>query len=454
MTSTADTMRSPRTPTMAPGRLPVLGHALQMKRRPGDFLLSLQSGEPVTLIQLGPRPMYLVNDPELIRQVLRDSETFGRGGPITERFRQMFGNGLGISDGAYHDRQRALIQPAFHHTRIVHYVSLMSRAVTEKADSWRNGQRLAVDKEMDDLALTNVTQAIFSADAALDRVEFMAATAVVLGGLFKRVTSSGLLSWLPTPANRRYRRAEDHMRRTINQVIADYRASEADHGDLLSMMMIARGADGEPAMTDQQLHDEVMTFFVGGSNTVSNTLSWAFHEVATNPEVEQRLHAEVDRVLAGRAAGYQDVAKLDYTRRVITETLRKRTQGLFLSRFTTTAAELGGYRIPADVAVLYSFHALNHNPVIHTDPEHFDPDRWLPERAKAIPRGAFMPFGAGTYNCIGDQFAWTEMIVSLATIAARWRLVSVPGHQPRPKLAITMPVDALPMTAERRAAIE
>jgi pentalenene oxygenase len=431
-----------------------------MKRRPGEFLLSLQSGEPVTVIQLGPRPMYVVNDPALIRQVLRDAETFGRGGPITERFRQMFGNGLGISDGDFHQRQRSLIQPAFHHARIVHYVSLMSRAVEEKADSWQDGQRLAVDKEMDDLALTNVTQAIFSGDATLDRTEFMAATTVVLGGLFKRVTSAGLLNRLPTPGNRRYQRAEEYLRRSINQVISDYRASGVDHGDLLSMMLLARGDDGEPAMSDQQLHDEVMTFFIAGSNTISNTLAWAFHEVATHPDVERRLHAEVDRVssdpssrgvgLAGRAAEFGDVAQLEYAKRVITETLRMRTQGLFLSRFTTTAAELGGYHIPAGASVLYSFHALNHNPAIHPDPERFDPDRWLPERAKAIPRGGFMPFGIGTYNCIGDQFAWTEMIVSLATIAARWRLVSVPGHQPRPKLAITMPVDALPMTAERR----
>lgn len=446
------TVRSLRSPVSAPGRLPVLGHALQMRRRPGDFLISLQSGEPVTVIQLGPRPMYVVNEPELVRQILRDSETFGRGGPITERFRQMFGNGLGISDGDFHQRQRSLIQPAFHHARIVHYVSLISRAIEEKVDSWRDGQRLAVDKEMDDLALTNVLQAIFSADAALDRAEFMAATAVVLGGLFKRVTSAGLLNRLPTPSNRRYRRAEEYLRRSITQVIGDYRASGVDHGDLLSMMLFACGDDGEPAMSDQQLHDEVMTFFIAGSNTISNTLSWAFHQVATDPEVEMRLHAEVDHVLAGRPAGFGDVAQLEYAKRVITETLRKRTQGLFLSRFTTKAAELGGYQIPAGASVLYSFHALNHNPAIHPDPERFDPDRWLPERARTIPRGAFMPFGMGTYNCIGDQFAWTEMIVSLATIAARWRLVSVPGHQPRPKLAITMPVDALPMTAERRTA--
>jgi pentalenene oxygenase len=424
-----------------------------MKRRPGEFLLSLQSGEAVTTIQLGRELMYVVNDPELIRQVLRDADTFARGGPIIERFRLMFGNGLGISEGECHRRQRALIQPAFHHKRIIHYASLMSGVVASKVNSWQDGQRLAVDKEMDELALANVTQVIFSADAALDRARFMAATGVVLGGLFRRVTdATGVLTRLPTPGNRRFEKAADYLRRTINEVIGDYRAGGVDHGDLLSMMLFARGDDGEQIMTDRQLHDEVMTFFIAGSNTISNTLSWAFHALATHPEIERRLHAEVDEVLAGRPAHYRDVSLLDNTRRVITETLRMRTQALFLSKVTTTATELGGYHIPAGAPVLYSFHALNHNPAIHPDPEKFDPDRWLPERAKSIPRGAFMPFGMGIHGCIGDQFAWTEMIILLATVAALWRLVSVPGHEPRPKLAITMPVDALPMTVHRRNA--
>jgi pentalenene oxygenase len=363
----------------------------------------------------------------------------------------MFGNGLGISDGDFHRRQRSLMQPAFHHTLIIRYASIMSGVVAAKVDSWREGQRLAVDKEMGDLALTNVTRAMFSAGTTVDRERFLAATAVVLNGLFRRVMdTTGLLTRFPTPGNRRYQRAENYLRRTIHQVISDYRAGGVDHGDLLSMMLFARGDDGEQAMSDQQLHDEVMTIFIAGAESIANTLTWACHEVATHPEVAQQLHAEVDRVLAGRPAEYHDISALDYTRRVINETLRMRTQGWALSRFTTTATELGGYHLPAGASILYSPHALNHNPAIHPDPQRFDPDRWLPDRAKAIPRGAFIPFGTGNHTCIGEQFARAEMVISLATIAARWRLLPVPGHHPRPKFAFTMPVNALPMTTQRR----
>ncbi|MFD0206872.1 MULTISPECIES: cytochrome P450 [Saccharothrix] len=439
-----------RPPGTHPGALPLLGHALRMKRSPGSFLLELQSGEPVVRIRLGREPMYVVNDPDLVRDVMRRPDAFARGGPIAERFRQMFGNGLGISDGPFHRRQRRLILPAFHHGRIADYVAVMSGHVADKADSWHDGQRLAVHEEMDELALANIVRVIVADGAALDRPRFMAATAVVLGGLFRRMTGPALVSRLPTPANRRHREAEAYLRRTIRAVVDDYLATPTDRGDLLSKMVLARDDDGRPAMSDQQLHDEVMTFLIAGYNTVGNTLSWAFHELGAHPDVERRLHEEVDRVLAGRTATYQDIDRLEYTQQVITETLRYRTQGLFQSRVATVDTRLGEYHVPAGTVVLYSAHALNHNPRIHPDPDRFDPDRWLPKRVDPVARAAFLPFGIGLHGCLGEGLSRAELTVSLATIAARWRLVPVPGHRVRPKPAITMPVNALPMIAHSR----
>jgi pentalenene oxygenase len=445
------TITSVREAPLAPGGLPVLGHALELKRHPGDLFLSLQAGEPVTRIRMGRQELFVVNPPEVISDLLRRPDVFARGGAVLDRYRQMFGNGLGVSEGEFHRRQRAVLQPAFHRTRVVGYAAEFSRLTTEKIGGWPDGGRLRVDREMDELALAVATRVIFATDAPLDGARFMAAATVFLGGLFRRITDvTGLVTSLPTARNRRYREATEYLRRTIDEVITAYREGGADHGDLLSMMLLARDEDGLPAMTDEQVHDEVMTFYIAGSNTVSNTLSWAFHEIAEQPEVERRLHAEVDRVLAGRPAGYAELAELEYSRRIISETLRKRTQGLFLSRVTTAATELGGYAIPAGVSVLYSFHALNHNPAIHAEPERFDPDRWSPERAGAAQRTAFLPFGAGVHGCIGEHFAWAEMTAILATVAARYRLVGVPGAEPHPVPAITMPVDALPMTAHRR----
>jgi cytochrome P450 len=440
-----------RAPALAPGGLPVLGHALDLKRRPAEFLLSLQSAEPVSRVRLGRTPAYVVNDPLLIRQLLLDPATFARGGPVTERFRQMFGNGLGISDHEVHRRQRALLAPAFSPARVGGYASVMTEVASAAVARWRDGQTLHVEKEMDDLSLTVVTRVIFSDEIDLDRTRFMEAVATVLGGLFRRVTdTTGVLTRLPTRANRRYARAGAYLRRTINEVIEDYRLHGAGRGGLLAQMMSAVDEHGRPAMDDAQLHDEVMTLFIAGSNTISNTLAWALYAVDTHSEVEDRLHAEVDAVQGGRPADYADVNRLDYSRRVIAETLRVRTQGLFLAKVTARPAELGGYAIPTGATVIYSFHALNHNPRIHPDPERFDPDRWLPERADRIPKGAYMPFAVGAHSCIAQHFAWTQMVITLATVVTAWRLVTVPGHVPQPRLAITMPVDSLPMIARSR----
>lgn len=441
-----------REPAPAPGGLPVLGHALELKRRPGEFLVGLQGGAPVTRVRLGRAPAYVVNEPRLIRELLLDPETFARGGPVTERFRQMFGNGLGVSDGELHRRQRALIGPAFGPAHVADYARVMSHVAGTIVARWRDGETLRVEREMDDLALAVVTRVVFADELELDRARFMEATATVLGGLFRRVTDmTGIRSRLPTRSNRRYAEAGSYMRGTIDSVIREYRAHGAGRRDLLSHMMSAVDAGGAPAMDDAQLRDEVMTLFVAGSNTIANTLSWALYEIDTHPEVADRLHAEVDAVLDGGVAGHADVPRLDYGRRVLAETLRVRTQGLFLAKVTAKPAELGGYAIPAGATVLYSFHALNHNPRIHPEPERFDPDRWLPERAERIPKGAYMPFAVGAHSCIAQHFAWTEMAIALATIAAAWRLRTLPGHVPEPKLAITMPVDALPMIAHRRA---
>jgi cyclooctatin synthase len=296
---------------------------------------------------------------------------------------------------------------------------------------------------------------MFSAGAALGAVldvdRFREATATVLNGLYRRVMDpTGLLARLPTPGNARYRRAEAYLRRTIDRLIADYRADGHDHGDLLSMLLFTTDGSGAPAMSDQQLHDEVMTILIAGAESIANTLTWACHEIAVHPPVQRRLFEETDAVLAGRAAEYGDMAKLEYTRRVVAETLRFRTQGWALSRTTTRETTIGGMRIPANAAIMYSPHALNHNPALHHAPDRFDPDRWAPQRAKDVPRGAYIPFGTGSHACIGEPFALAEMTLTLASIAARWRLDPVPGRGPRPRVALTMPVDALPMISRRR----
>jgi cytochrome P450 len=158
----------------------------------------------------------------------------------------------------------------------------------------------------------------------------------------------------------------------------------------------------------------------------------------------------VDTVVGDRPVEAGDLRSLDYTRRVIQESLRLYPPVWALGRKCVQDTELGGHRIPAGSEVLYSIYAVHHDPKVYDNPEAFDPDRWLPERAKQVPRSAFMPFGAGVRNCIGESFSWFETQTVLATLLQRWSVQPVTGEPVKPIAMGALVPGELPMKVVRR----
>src|SRR5262249_32881785 len=158
--------------------------------------------------------------------------------------------------------------------------------------------------------------------------------------------------------------------------------------------------------------------------------------LARHPGIRERLHMEVDTVLAGRVAVWEDLPKLNLTRRIVDETLRLRPPAWILDRHVTRNTELGGHFFPAGTSVLYSPYFVPHSNAYLPDPEPFDPDRWLPERKQESPRTAFIPFGAGPRKCIGATFAATGVTIALASIAAQWRVETTTEDPPRPAASL------------------
>jgi cytochrome P450 len=433
-------------------RLPMVRSVLRLRRRPLRFLESLPHCGLVVLT-LGRTKVYLVKDPSLIQDVLvTQSRSFTKGGPLYDVLRTTLRNGLVTSDGPYYRRQRRLVQPAFHHTQIARYAEIMRDVAATMAASWHDGQRLAVDEEMMALAVRVATRTLFSADATADMVALVQETMPITAeGIGRRAyTPIPLLHRLPTPGNHRYEAAIQRQRSLIDRLVAGYRASGADSGDLLSMLLAARDEDTGEAMSDEQVHDECLTILTASTETTADTLSWAFHIMAGRPDIERQVHAEVDDVLDGRAAGYHDVPKLGYVRRLIDETLRCYPPVWLLTRRVSADVELDGHRLPAGTQVFFSPYAVHHDSLFYPDPDRVDPDRWLPDRARELPREAYLPFGAGTRRCAGTSFALTEAVISLATLAGTWRLRPAPGRPARIRAHTTLRVSPLPMVAERR----
>lgn len=434
----------------APGRWPVLGHTPAMLRRRFEFTSSLRTHGELVRIYLGSMPVYFVTTPELTHRVLVTEGPAFEKGAMFDKFRPFVGNGIVISSGAFHLRQRRLIQLAFHRDRIARYAETMRRAVSRLTESWRPGEIREVNEDMQALAVTIVGEALFGTEfgrAAISQARESIPIVIKQGMI--RALSPAFVEKLLVRGNRQFDQAVARMREVVLGLIADWRAEGADRGDLLSMLLMARD-DGGEGMSDEQAYDEVVTLLSAGIETSALALAWLFHEIARNPAVERRLHAEVDEVLAGRPATFDDVARLTYTRQVLNETLRMYPIWILMRR-TAREVHLGGVRIPPGTEVTVSPHALHFDPRFFAEPDRFDPDRWAPERAGNVPRGAYIPFGAGNRQCVGNTFALVEMAITVATVASRWRLVPVPGRPLRVKFTSTAYPARLSMAAVPRS---
>ncbi|MFH8348943.1 cytochrome P450 [Streptomyces sp. NPDC018045] len=476
------------TVSTAPGGVPLLGHALPLWRRPLEFLASLPAHGDLVAIRLGPQRVWLACDPGLVQQILMDPRTYDKGGPLYDTMRIVLGNGLVTCPQHAHRRQRRLAQPCFRPSRIADYATVMSTEIDTAVREWRPGRTLDVTDAMMDLSARVTTGVLMS--TSLDpgiAAEVRACLATAMRGvLLRAVVPLGPFYKLPTPGNRRFDRALSRLHHIIDGIIAERRARPAGHDDLLATLLEATadgapatgndaaadgtsapgaGADGPEAgcptsreashdkepLTDQEAHDQLMTFLVAGIETTALALAWTFHLLATHPEEERRLHAEVDTVLDGRPPAPGDLPRLGHARRVVTEALRMYPPGWALTRVTTTETTLAGHRLAPGSTVLYSAYVLHQDPVAFPDPQRFDPDRWLPERAGSVPSGAMLPFAAGNRKCIGDHFAMTEAVLALAAIAARWRLRPPAARTVRPVPAAVLSPGPLPMVCEPRS---
>jgi cytochrome P450 len=229
----------------------------------------------------------------------------------------------------------------------------------------------------------------------------------------------------------------------------------ADTGDLLSMLMLSVDEDGE-FMDDTQLRDEVATLFAAGHETTSNVLSWTWYLLAQHPELEARLHEELDTVLAGRQPTLADLPSLPYSLQIIKESMRLYPPAWVLNgRLTLEDAEIGGYTIPKGSTVFISPYVMHHLPQYFDEPETFKPERFTPEFEKSLPKYAYMPFGGGARVCIGNSFAMMEAHLILVAIAQRFRLELATAESVRYKAKITLtPADGIKMRlVERETAV-
>jgi cytochrome P450 len=199
----------------------------------------------------------------------------------------------------------------------------------------------------------------------------------------------------------------------------------------------------------------VLTIFLAGYETVANGLTWTWYLLSQNPEVEAKLHAELDTVLGvgetRREATLADYPNLKYTEQIFAESMRLYPPAWAMGRMSTRPVKLGEYLIPPGAHFFFSQYMMGRSEQYFPDPLRFDPDRFTPEKKAARAKFTYFPFGGGSRQCIGESFAWMEGVFSIATLAQRWRLSYAGDAVPEVQAKITLrPRDPLMMRLGRR----
>ena len=420
-----------------------------MLRDPLAFLrdISQEHGD-VVRFRLPGQDIYLFNHPSAIDEVLRGQHERVIKDEFTRRLSIVGGNGLLTSEGSFWKRQRRLAQPAFHQQRVQSYAEVMVRHAERCAARFTLSETRDVHPDMMRLTLDIVAETLFGTDVTGSAAVIRAA----LDAAMDHFSGYGVLIpfAIPTPSNRRFRRAMRELDEVVYRMIREHRAA-GDRGDLLSMLLTAKSDEG--VMSDQQLRDEIVTLTLAGHETTALTLSFALHALARHPHVESALHDELQRVLLDRSPTAADVPRLPYTRAVVRETMRLYPPAWAIGREATSPVRIGGYDVPAGTQLWAAQWVVHRDARFFPDPERFRPERWTPEFEQQLPRFAYFPFGGGPRVCIGNAFAMLEATLLLAVLVQNVRVRSTSNQELRFLPSVTLrPRDGVVLHVEPRGA--
>ncbi len=389
---------------------------------------------------------YVLFHPQHIEQVLLGKTGNFIKGMTSRANPELFGNGLLTSDGDFWRRQRRLSNPAFHRESLARYADVTVEEAAKLTESWKDGEKRNIHNDMMNVTLRIVLRSLFGADLG----EHMRVIEPALEAIMISSTGFNSIAFflrIPTPTRKLHFLAVQKLNEIVYGLIARGREKlkSAEAGgrdgagakDLLTLLLTARDDEGN-SMSDQQLRDEVITLLLAGHETTALNLSWTWYLLAQYPDVEKKLHAELDAVLGSRPPAVSDLPKLQYTDRIIRETLRLYPPAWRVFRRTEEPFKVGDYLLPTGSNIVLSQWVTQRDPRWFTEPERFNPDRWREETAAKLPRFAYFPFGGGPRVCIGAGFAMMEAILLLATIAQRYRIRLVSHQRVEPLASITL----------------
>jgi len=449
-------------PRIQPPANPLKGLAFlsAFLRNPLEAVPQAVYDEDVSVNAVGGMQRLWVTGPALVKSVLLDDRDKYRKLSQIRLLSPLLGTGILTSEGAEWKWQRQASAPLFRHQELLGFVPTFVRATETLVERWRSapaGALQPVDRDMT-LATFDVISATLLPSA--DRTVGPAVESSM--ALFQRAGGWGLLyailgapRWLPRPGLISGARATVALRASVAAMLRERRAIEAASGespdDLLHRLMCARDPESGQSMNDEQLVDNLLTFYLAGHETTARALAWTLYLVARYPDWAARLEEEIERVTGGRPVESAHIERLALVQQVIKESMRLYPPVPLLSRQCVTPTRLGDIEIRPGATVAMPIYAMHRHARRWENPDAFDPTRFAPEREAAIHRYQYLPFGAGPRICIGTAFAMIEATAILATLLQKARFAPAPGREPYPLARVTLlPRDGLPLKVELR----
>ena len=439
--------------------LPLVGSLPQMIKNPFGFLIQARNtyGDIYNL-DLGISKMLILNNPRQMQHILVDNaQNYRKGGGMWDAVRTMLGNGLVVSEGSFWMRQRRMMQPQFHRQRLAALTELMVSAMDEALTTWEKSAKGAdfnLAPAFNELTMKVITRTLFGTGLDQDEMDKVSkALDYSVNYILKAIVLNSLPTWMPAPGRKEFERSIKQIDETVYRIIADSRKNGGAENHLMAMLLDMVDDETGEGMTDQQLRDEVTTLFLAGYETTSIALTWAFDFLVHNPEMMERLRAEVDGAVGSdRLPTFADLPKMPYSRMILQETLRIRPPAWQLPRTAIEDDEIDGHHIPAGTNLIGLIYMCHYHPDEWDNPEVFDPERFRSEKSEKRHKFAYMPFGAGQRKCIGMDFALMEGQLALAMVAQRYTLTKTTENLAEPQLSTTLrPKGGVVVKIEKRS---
>ena len=407
--------------------------------------------------------VFIANSPETIRYVfVENKDNYERKSPQMRRaLEPLLGDGLFISDGETWSSRRKIQTPLFDSTHIKMFTGTMISTIAEMADDWQtmieesDASELDIHPEMGKLTAEIIARTLFGEKLGSENSSAVVEAFAEYQSVVKQTNLSnflGLPDWLPNLNGKmgKGRRAAKTIHDAVDNIIA--KAEKGGHeGTLVAEFLKANQSEsGVDLMTKQQIRNELIVLFMAGHETTANVLAWAWYLISQTPEVEAKLHAELDEVLAGRSPEMSDVENLKYTRAILDETMRLYPPVPILSREAMAEDTIRDRKVPAGSIMLIVPWLIHRHKKYWDKPDHFIPERFMPEAPKPI-KFSYIPFSAGPRVCLGKNFGIVESVLTIAMLAQRFRLSMPMGTKVEHECRLTLrPKGRLPMKVNVR----